>query len=343
MSSSSLPSFNRTAYIRELTPSGIAMAVSAATSEHASNRMLALSQASSFDEVVSTLPLEYRERLRQPLAMLRAHVEQGSAAQASLDKLEQHKANGTWPPQLLGIKPAEFQFHKSFLDANGGEAVNAPINAQFYEYRNAVLNLAIDAKREEAQYFVTETTATKYLPGLRAVLDAAFAEIRERRQKPEWIRHPETGDLSFGKWELDPLVQIQYNRLLDDLPTYASHLIAISSLKEEAAAAKVKAKRELKKSADVEMGDASSSSKSVTQLVDERLSAALKKMGLNDKKGGGPKGKGKGKAQRGKDDDKKKKSSASKKQKPGKNAGPSKKKKSPPKPKGNGKGKQRQN
>ncbi|THH09686.1 hypothetical protein EW146_g8612 [Bondarzewia mesenterica] len=67
---------------------------------------------------------------------------------------------------------------------------------------------------------------------------------------------------------------------------YAPVLDILRSVRtERLASAKVKAKRELKKSADVQMGDASAE-KSIAEVVDERLAAAMKKMGLNDKKEG---------------------------------------------------------
>jgi len=87
----SLPSFTRA-----LSPAGAALASSIASGGEAfdenSPRLMSLSLASGFNEVVGLLPLDYREVLRPSLRLLSELAEKHIGVRNALNKLKEHKA-----------------------------------------------------------------------------------------------------------------------------------------------------------------------------------------------------------------------------------------------------------
>jgi hypothetical protein len=130
-----------------------------------SSRLAALALASSLDEVVSCVPMPYRTVSQAELRLLCELVEKLHGARASLRKLKSHKAAGTWPPQLAGLKPPVFQVTKSFEDATSPPQP-AAIAARTSDFKKIVLDDAISMKSVEVSYYDRLTVPAAYLPKL---------------------------------------------------------------------------------------------------------------------------------------------------------------------------------
>jgi hypothetical protein len=257
-------------------PAAIGVACNAGETS-SGKRMLPLGTASTFSEVLSVIPVTYREALRPGLRALSDMVAKRNNVYASLVKLQGHKANSTWPPPLLGVHLPRFELTKEFLAASPNAA--ASIQAAYDSFRTSSLDLAINMKSEELAWLNQTLAQDSVLPGLRKMVDDRYTEVKASHQQP----------ISWGQdgaptgYTTSTVLKAEYDNVVSDLYILSSKVILIEDAKATAARSKLKNKKALKADADVEMGDAVSSSLAISDQVNKLVGAALKKANLGSR------------------------------------------------------------
>ena len=77
-------------------------------------RSTVLDGANSFEDIMGTIPFDYRQLIRPGLAEIYKLADKLSASSQSLEKLVGHKAKGTLPPYLKNKVPP-VQYSKEFI------------------------------------------------------------------------------------------------------------------------------------------------------------------------------------------------------------------------------------
>jgi hypothetical protein len=157
------------------------------------------------------------------------------------------------------------------------------MTTSFEQFRAAFLDKAIELKNAERSWLESRLRLETCLPPLFDLVHHTYGEIAERYRTPIFGPNPEQGDGASGTiltgWGENPSYLAEYERFKEDLPTIVARILQIERSKIEIERQKVKAKVDLKSQADIEMGDATSSAKSVQQLVTEAVADALKSKG----------------------------------------------------------------
>jgi hypothetical protein len=283
-SSSSNPAANRSSLLRALSPATLGVSIANALQEPAekpgdnsaaiSARLAALSLATSLEEVIATIPLSYRDALGAFLKDLTSKAEKAASVSASLRKLRAHQAAGTWPPQLSGLKPPQFQVTKSFEGTN--PQVIGQMTTAYAEYRSDILEKAITLKQLEQTYCEAFLMPAGYIPKMRHLALDIFRPLADVHKRPVW-KDNRAGEPEIDSWKADPALAAQLTRLIDDLPQIGFYAIEIQRQRSSRDLQKLNAKLALKETADVEMGDATTTTRSVRDLVAKEVSDAIKK------------------------------------------------------------------
>ena len=244
-----------------------------------SDRQAALGMADSFGEVIAVLPTTYRETLRPHLRRLADIASKCDGVRVSVSRLRRHKAESTWPPQLLGVHKPRFELTREFSETSPGTVAN--MDAAFAAYRIAALDSAIELKSAEVDHLETLLRPQTYMASLFTVMATSYEGVKQKHQQPNFDPALK-GEVKITGWAESPIYLNEYKRLCMDLASICSRLILIERSKGQAEEAKKNAKSALKQAADVEMGDATVSSASITDIVQKELAAALKKVNLGN-------------------------------------------------------------
>jgi hypothetical protein len=236
-------------------------------------RLAALGMASTFGEVIAALPVTYREALKPAFRSLSDCAAKRVSCRATGRKLLTHKANGTWPPQLLGVHQPRFELTKEFAVARPAE--KDALKASFDAYRTTALDEAIALKDREYNWLNDNLAQADYLPRFTVEMDAIYQKISADHKVPEFGT-----DGGITGFKDSPVLRDEYLHLKNDIYAYCSRVIFIEDNKGTADEAKRKAKVALKQAADVQMGDATASNLGITDQVQKAVAAALKKANL---------------------------------------------------------------
>ena len=110
-----------------MSPSQVVNSVELGTATHddgarflkvSERKALALGLAATFDDVLNTVPLQYKTALTPGLRALYTNAERRLSVREQYESLCKHKEARTFPSILGGIKVPAFQLGKAFLDAN---------------------------------------------------------------------------------------------------------------------------------------------------------------------------------------------------------------------------------
>jgi hypothetical protein len=246
--------------------------------KESSARLTALGLADAFGEVLQCIPSSYRETLRPHLRELADVASKADGVRQSLNKLRRHKAESTWPPQLLGVHKPKFELTKQFAETNpDGVAV---MDDAFAQFRSDALDSAIELKEAEQVYLDGLLQPQTYLANLLTILHHGYEMIKEKHQQPVFANAP-GGEKHITGWKYSLIFQNEYDRLCEDLSAISSRLVLIERSKGQAEESKKIAKKNLKAQADVEMGDATTSSASISDIVQKELAIAMKKANIS--------------------------------------------------------------
>ncbi|KAH7917113.1 hypothetical protein BV22DRAFT_1135688 [Leucogyrophana mollusca] len=243
----------------------------------ANSRAQSIGMASGFAEVMLLVASDFRELLRTPLRDLVDLCTKQLGVRSSLLKLQKHKAQGTYPPQLLGIHMPQWPLTKEYSEAHPD--AQSEIKTKWEAYRTDNLNAAILLKTQELAFLDQILVPQTYLPQLSDIVNTAFNQLKGHYQQ-QIMANDGTDVL---RWDTSPAFKKIRDDLLVDLPHIGHRLLAIVRTGDMIAKQKEEAKKKLKDTADVEMGDASTSDAKIADLVNRSVSDALKKLRLNDK------------------------------------------------------------
>ncbi|KAI0808894.1 hypothetical protein BC629DRAFT_1590011 [Irpex lacteus] len=266
-SSSTFPSFTST-FQRAMSPLQIASAVATGTADEGNGfanlserKAQALGLAATFDDVLRILILDYKTVLTPALRQVLMDAERRVSIRGQLSGLEKHKAAGTSPTLLGGIKVPVFQLGKAFMAKHGDEPAELrAINEEVGRTKAKLLDLMIAAQRAELLYYdeilqpQTRIAALVQLCG-----DHWQNTVLPNSRVPEFEHelNPATGKLESrikpGDWQVSPSIQASYQRQVELLPRIYYTVLALVENKQLVARQKEAAKKALKDQADQQM------------------------------------------------------------------------------------------
>ncbi|EIM79035.1 uncharacterized protein STEHIDRAFT_164075 [Stereum hirsutum FP-91666 SS1] len=263
-SGTSRPRFLPNAVTRALSPSSLAGVMASGGSTSAA-RVAALGHVHSVAEIVELVPVDYREVLRTPLNELAATIQKWINARARGRALEQHKAAGTLPTELRGFKPPTFQVGKAFADSDGYKSERDMWEITVSNMTSDFLGSFIKVAAQEVQHYAEVIDPDAVANRLGTAIAGKWALIKESQRYGK-IRHV-TNEVT-GAFEIQYLADqgpssasiVAFNNINEDIMAYATRIRDVVTSREDIANAKELAKKKLKESADVEMGDATASS-----------------------------------------------------------------------------------
>ena len=266
-------------YARLSSPALIGHAVNS-TADKSTSRVTALGMAATLGEVIEAVPVTYREALKPLLRKFSDSVVKSVGVRNAVAKLLTHKAKQTFPPQLQGCKLPVFELTKEYSESHAS-ALSA-LAALHTTFRVQALDAAIEAKKAELEWWDAALAQGEALPPMRAAVDAVYAELQQTAREPVWADDG-TGKQVIQSYKTSPWLRAEYNAMVADLPAYVTRAQVIEFSRSAAGEAKRKAKRDLKDAADVEMGDATTSTRTIQDIVSRQVAAALKDAGLGGK------------------------------------------------------------
>jgi len=238
-------------------------------------RTLSLGMATSLTELLALVPVDFRETLRPYFKALQDVGERKASVAASLAKLERHKANGTFPTAIQGLHVPVFQFNKPWLESGLEEKPEASFQKLVDQCRADALDLAIKMKTEERDFFEAAVRPQEWLQDWHCAVAEVVKRMSKLHQRPLIVPDNNGGE-RIDKWETDPTFARLVKDLYEDLVQFGVRILVLQEAKGFAAEAREAAKKKLKDTADVEMGDATEESR-MEDLVQRALEKRMLK------------------------------------------------------------------
>jgi hypothetical protein len=217
-----------------------------------------LASATMFGDIINVIPIAYREVLQRPLREL-------------------SELAGTWPPLLQGIHLPKVEVTAGYLATAPG--LIAMMKTEYDEYRTLALDRAIKLKSAELMWLQNQLDAQVYLPPLSLKIRDQWTEIEKIVRRPVFGRNGD-GQVTLDSFVESPAAKAEFDHLITDLPVFCSRIILIENTRYHAKRIKRDDKHKLKADADVEMGEITTSGTAIADIVNKKLSAALKKLSI---------------------------------------------------------------
>ena len=144
-------------------------------------RELALVNASSAEELFSSIPLDYRDLLRPLLREIEDWVERKHEAMRVQESLEKHKAAKTFPPSLAGLKAPTFQFSKQYKDAGNQSAFSDQAAHEIDELKDSMLEKMIGIKAGEVQFYEEKLALDSSAKRLMRLVEEHWQNVVSKR------------------------------------------------------------------------------------------------------------------------------------------------------------------
>ena len=278
MSSGQFPSFTRA-----FSPAVVAHTTNSWQDE-LSRRMNALSLASTMGEIELCLPTAYRGYLMPVLRKLAAITEKSGRVKRSLGSLERNKATGTLPSSIQSLPVPNLQLTSEYTSIAGAAFAQA-VASKVTSLKAGLLDDFIDVKKKELEHLESLLNMEVHYPDICKGVRDVYNSLAEVHREPvfERVEGEHGPENKLTGWKESSVYLKEYQRLITDLPTFIARIIDIERQKIAAEDAKVEAKKNLKDSADVEMGDASTSSRAVEDRIKSEVAKALKSAGISPK------------------------------------------------------------
>jgi hypothetical protein len=240
-------------------------------------RAAVLASAPTFGDILNIVPVAYRESLRRPLRELSELAGKAVSVSHACDNLNRHKAAGTWPPALQGIHLPKIEVTAGYL------ATSPPIlthmKTEHEAYRTLALDRAVELKNAEMLWLRGQLDPQVYLLPLGDILNARWHEVEKMVRRPVFGRNAD-GQTTLDSFIESPTARAEYDRLVTDLPAICGRLILLEDTRYMSERNKRDEKHKLKADADVEMGEITTSGTAIADIVDKKVSAALKKLSI---------------------------------------------------------------
>jgi len=231
--------------------------------------------ATSLTELLALVPVNFHETLQPYFRALQDTGERKVSVAASLAKLERHKANGTFPTAIQGLHIPVFQFNKPWLDSPMGEKPEASFQKLVDQCRANALDLAIKLKTEEWDFFKAAVHPQEWLQDWHCAVAEVVKRMSKLHQRP-LIMPDNNGSKCIDKWETDPTFARVIKDLYEDLVQFGIRILVLQEARGFATEAREAAKKKLKDTADVKMGNATEESR-MEDLVQRTLEKRMLK------------------------------------------------------------------
>ncbi|CCM06662.1 uncharacterized protein FIBRA_08947 [Fibroporia radiculosa] len=277
---------------RAVSPTSLA-AAAATVSDAAGKvdlRYGALSMATSVDDVLDVIPGPYRDSLRVPLLELRKKQEKLVAVRLSVAQLDAHRRADTLPPHIAGMKLALPQVSAEWAK---GEVYQAWADERQKAFRQDVQCTLREAWYEqrvlEMNYLETQLAMETVLPPIAKTIGELYDDLATRSKDAKWESVTVEGQTTpsghavqesrIAGWTPNPVIASEYKTLMAALGRICNAVITLELTKARRAAQIRQKKAVIKETADVEMGEASSSTAAMQAEVQRAVAASLEKMG----------------------------------------------------------------
>ncbi|KAG8736399.1 hypothetical protein FRC10_009333 [Ceratobasidium sp. 414] len=255
-------------------------------------RKLAIEHLDSFMELVSALPIPYREAMTPLFQELHDLTVKRYKCTDVLASLEVHIQNDSWPSPLQGLQVPTFQFSKEFLADGTATRHIGKFKSTFNEFRRMTLQQVGVAKQEELEFLTTKIDVETWWPAWEKAAKTVYNQelvsrkilyMKEMPAIDEEGNAAHNPDGSVAKkvelaYKEDPVVKQTFQLIKEDLVRYGHKIrdIVMSKRRKETNATAKKA--DLKKKADVEMVDAAAgpSKETIAALVQAEVKRQIK-------------------------------------------------------------------
>jgi hypothetical protein len=263
-------------FTRALSPAlnGVAMALESSDEAARLARHAGLQAATTVDSLVAMVPQDYQHVLRDALVGIAATATKLYAARATVARWMQHQATGTLPPHLRSAMP-EVQLTKDFAAEPAGAAHAAALRAAHQKYQETVLANAVLAKQDDIRFLEASLTPERLHASMLPAVSKRRSEILAVTKLPV-LEKNEHGELVLTGWSENQSGERLAQQVAEDCVVYAFRVISIAGARDAVMATKISKKKDLAKSADVEMADATKPGPSIQSMIDKAVSARLK-------------------------------------------------------------------
>jgi hypothetical protein len=249
-------------------------------------RQSALALASTFSNVLTIIRTSYREPLHTFLKELWLSSKKMANARVSLETLQQHKATGSWPPALCGLKPPAIALTSELTrEAMDAKLILGSLQGCINDYKAEALDCLIATKKAEVEWFVSEKRSRdRWLPRLEEIVRNIYDRTRKSTEYPMIPMSSASTDVLQGRMGMlvPDWVQTVYRNWKIDLPHVAERVLSLAQHQRIAHLEKREAKTSLKAQADVVMTNVSASrsmQETISDEVPKAVTTALKQKG----------------------------------------------------------------
>jgi hypothetical protein len=146
----------------------------------------ALALASTFSDVLTVIPISYREPSRTFLKELWESSKKIPNARVSLETLQWHKATRSWPPTLRGLKPPMIALTSEFThEAVDAKLMLSSLKGYINDYKAEALNCLITTKKAEVEWFISERlSCNQWRPCLEEITRNVYDPTRKSTEYP---------------------------------------------------------------------------------------------------------------------------------------------------------------
>ncbi|TDL13360.1 hypothetical protein BD410DRAFT_880522, partial [Rickenella mellea] len=206
--------------------------------------------AQNLEEVLQQAPDVYRPTVRKLLSALRDYAQKEGSSSQTLRKLQAHKANSTFPPQLIGCHEPIFALSKEFAATQPADL--KAIHAAWDNFRGTALDKAIALKAAEVEWLRNELLPEQwYGPAINRLAEFYNSHVLASSKVPTF----DAEGVNVVAWDVNPDAERIASDLRKDLAFFGNRVIAIERTKTRESYDRLAQKLSLKTDTDVEMGE----------------------------------------------------------------------------------------
>jgi hypothetical protein len=146
-------------------------------------------------------------------------------ARVLLETLQWHKATGSWPPALCGLKPPAIALTCKFTrEAVDAKLMLGSLEGCINDYKAEALDCLIATKKAEVEWFLSERLSRdRWLPRLEEITRNVYHRTPKSTEYPTIPMSSATADVSQGRVGMlvPDWVQTEYRNWKIDLPHVA--------------------------------------------------------------------------------------------------------------------------
>ncbi|CAE6373056.1 unnamed protein product, partial [Rhizoctonia solani] len=228
--------------------------------------------AKSWTEVLDCVPSAYKEALRASFKDLHSRAVKFHACEAALEKLKKGQHDARPPPQVQGVHEPRWQVAKEFAESTEGLTALREITEAHEAYTTAVWSRGVELKKAELAYHTQRLTTESWWPPILAIIDDVYRKM-DRDAPVIQQEASEEAELVIGYQESSSLA-LEHKNVRSAVPDLCLRILALEKAKVLGEANKLKAKVQLKETADVEMADGT---KTDSKLVQQMVQAEVRK------------------------------------------------------------------